>query len=84
MNGLDMLSFKHSSVVEMIHESSHVTLTLVGKMTPNGTKGGDTSIASCTVYDITVDTYVYRVSSNRVLLRIEVGPVERPGINHIF
>ena len=48
VNGLSVVGHKHNEVVEMIRDSSHVTLTVIGKMaTPtsspavslNGTKG---------------------------------------------
>ena len=39
VNGVDVVSLKVSEVEDMIQECSHITLTLLGKLAPNGTRG---------------------------------------------
>lgn len=40
MNGESVMGHKHSEVVEMIRDSSYVTLTLLGRHLSNGTAKG--------------------------------------------
>ena len=42
-----MVGHKHSEVVDMIRDSSFVTLTLIGKLGPNGTAKGILCVCVC-------------------------------------
>ena len=39
VNTVSVMGHKHHEVVEMIRDSSHVTLTVIGKLPRNGTRG---------------------------------------------
>ena len=39
VNGVDVVSLKMVEVEDIMHESSHITLTLLGKLAQNGTRG---------------------------------------------
>ena len=58
-----MVGHKHSEVVDMIRDSSFVTLTLIGKLGPNGTAKGTVCVHVCTESDVVVVVYVYTIVS---------------------
>ena len=62
MNGTSVVGHKHGEVVDMIRDSSFVTLTLIGKLGTNGTAKG-IHIHTLYMHQCTVDRDIFDIKN---------------------